>query len=115
MSDKWISHYGESNSSSTGQMICLRHIFKIRTYRKDSDTRASYVVVFEPDVLGNSGNVQWQYNSLVDAEDVILRIVAIIEGITFEELNYERIKSSRLYVDLIRGFISPPSKGKQTK
>lgn len=85
-------------------MICLRHVFKIRTFRKDVDGRTTYIVVFESDVLGNNGNVTWQYNCRADADEVILRIVAGVEDIEFSTESMSAIKSSRLYVDLIRGF-----------
>lgn len=102
MSDKWISHYNENNA--TGQMICLRHVFKIRTFRKETDGRTAYMVVFESDILGNNGNVTWQYASKDDAEEVIMRIVAGVEELELSASNYDTIKSSRLFVDMMRGF-----------
>lgn len=104
MGNQWISHFNENNSTSTGQMICLRHVFKIRTFRKDADGRTSYLVVFESDVLGNNGNVTWQYNSRTDAEEVIMRIVAGVEDIEFSVESETSIRNSRLFIDLVRGF-----------
>jgi hypothetical protein len=104
MSNKWISHYNENNSNSTGQMICLRHVFKIRTFRKEADKRTLYVIAFENDVMGNNSNVAWQYNSRNEAEDMILRIVAGVEGFDFEKDDCEKLKTSKLYLDLTRGF-----------
>lgn len=104
MSNKWISHYNENNSTSTGQMICLRHVFKIRTFRKEVDGRASYTVVFESDILGNNGHVTWQYTDRLHANEVIMRIVAGVEDIEYIPVNHQAICDSRLYIDLIRGF-----------
>lgn len=104
MSNQWISHYNENNQNPTGQMICLRHVFKIRTFRKDVDGRTSYLVVFESDVLGNNGNVTWQYNSRNDAEEVIMRIVAGVQELELSTDSTADIRKSRLFTDLVRGF-----------
>lgn len=103
-STQWISHFSESNANPTGHMICLRHVFKIRTFIKEAGGRTQFTVAFESDVLGNNGNVTWQYSNRADAEEVIMRIVAGIEEVSFVADNIPSIRKSQLFIDLIKGF-----------
>lgn len=100
----WISHYTENNSNSTGQMICLRYVFKIRTFIKETDHKAMYSIVFEGDISGSNGTVTWQYNSRAEAELTIMKVVACVEEIEWKVDNIEQIRTSQLYIDLMRGF-----------
>lgn len=85
-------------------MINLRYVFKIRTFKKEHEGRWAYTIVFEGDVNGSNGTVTWQYPSKQEAEVTILRVVANAEGIEWIDGTAERLKSSQLYIDLMRGF-----------
>lgn len=104
MKHKWISYYSDVNSVSTGQMLCLSRVCKIRTFTKNNDRGITYNIVFEGDSFKSGDFAVWQYLDLEKAEQAILDIVSIVEDIELTDSGITVVKNTQLYQNMMKGF-----------
>lgn len=93
MSSLWVSH----SSDSTGQMIALDKVVKIRTFKQHKDGRVIYRMVFET-TYSVSAQVTWDFALKEAALRTIERIAQLVDG------NNPDAKDSQIYKDLAKGF-----------
>lgn len=95
MSSLWVSH----SSDSTGQLIALEKVVKIRTFKQNKDGRLLYRMVFETDI-SSSSTTTWDFAQKEQALDTIARIVQLVDA----SVTAGTIQESVIYGDLARGF-----------
>lgn len=95
MSSLWVSH----SSDSTGQLIALEKVVKIRTFKQIKDGRLLYRMVFETDMAASS-TTTWDFAKKEQALETIARIVSLIDSTALKD----RLHESVIYIDLARGF-----------
>lgn len=93
MSSLWVSH----SSDSTGQMIALDKVIKIRTFKQNKDGRTLYRMVFETEVQSIS-QVSWDFVYKENALKIIERIVKLIDP------SNDDPTGSQIFKDLAKGF-----------
>lgn len=93
MSSLWVSH----SSDSTGQMIALDKVIKIRTFKQNKESRTIYRMIFETDVQSNP-QVSWDFVYKESAIKIIERIVRLIDP------SNEDPTGSQIFKDLAKGF-----------
>lgn len=93
MSSLWVSH----SSDSTGQMIALDKVVKIRTFKQTKDGRVLYRMVFETTYSVNA-QVTWDFALKESALLTVERIAKMVEVGTSDP------KETLIYKDLAKGF-----------
>ena len=93
MSSLWVSH----SSDSTGQMVALDKVIKIRTFKQNKESRTIYRMIFETDVQSNP-QVAWDFVYKESALKIIERIVRLIDP------SNEDPTGSQIFKDLAKGF-----------
>lgn len=104
MSDKWISHYSEIGSSSTGQAINIRHIHKIRTFVRSQGTATVFSIAFDRGTDSKETSTQWSYSTLEEALSALAHVVCAVEGIEDVVENYQTLVEHKTFRDLAKGF-----------
>ncbi len=94
MSSLWVSH----SSDSTGQMIALDKVVKIRTFRHTKEGRTVYRIVFETEVQSIT-QVTWDFVHKENALRTIERIVNLIDPTCSD------VTEAIIYKDLTKGFV----------
>lgn len=92
MSSLWVSH----SSDSTGQMIALDKVVKIRTFKQTKDGRVIYRIVFET-THTVAPQVTWDFGLKESALCTVDRIAILVTG------NSDP-KETQIYRDLAKGF-----------
>ena len=93
MSSLWVSH----SSDSTGQMIALDKVVKIRTFKQNKDGRVLYRIVFET-THSVAAQVTWDFGVKDSALQTVTRIAMLIEAGNSDP------KETQIYKDLAKGF-----------
>lgn len=93
MSSLWVSH----SSDSTGQMIALDKVFKIRTFKQHKDGRTLFRIVFET-TFATSSQITWDFALKEAALATITRIATIVDPLAANP------NETQIYTDLARGF-----------
>lgn len=93
MSSLWVSH----SSDSTGQMIALDKVVKIRTFKQTKDSRVIYRMVFET-TYSVAAQVTWDFCLKESALITVERISALVNIGTLDP------KETQIYKDLAKGF-----------
>lgn len=104
MSDKWISHYSESGSSSTGTAINIRHIHKIRTFVRDNSSKTVFSIAFDRGTDSKETSTTWSYLTIEEALAALAHIVCTMEEIEDVVENYETLVGNKTFKDLAKGF-----------
>lgn len=93
MSSLWVSH----SSDSTGQMIALDKVVKIRTFKQTKDGRVIYRIVFET-TTSVAAQVTWDFGLKGSALQTVERIAVLVESGNADP------KDTQIYKDLAKGF-----------
>lgn len=101
MSDKWISHFSESGSSSTGMAINIAHIHKIRTFVRDNGSKTVFSIAFDRGTDSKENSTSWNFNTLDEALEALAYIVCAIENVVG---NYEMLVGNKTFKNLAKGF-----------
>lgn len=104
MSDKWISHYSESGSSSTGTAINIRHIHKIRTFVRDNSTKTVFSIAFDRGTDSKETSTTWSYLTIDEALSALAHIVCAMEEIEDVVENYQTLVGNKTFRELAKGF-----------
>lgn len=93
MSSLWVSH----SSDSTGQMIALDKVVKIRTFKQNKDSRIIYRMVFET-TYSVAAQVTWDFGLRDSALQTVERIAQLVEPGNADP------RETQIYKDLAKGF-----------
>lgn len=93
MSSLWVSH----SSDSTGQMIALDKVIKIRTFKQTKDGRTIYRMVFET-TYTPAAQVTWDFGLKALALQTVERIAVLVGS------GDENPIETQIYKDLAKGF-----------
>lgn len=94
MSAYWVSHCSES----TGQMVALNKVFKIRTFKQRKENATVFRIVFEMDHVTSNNHVTWEFVDRATAINAVKRIVKTIV------VDATEVADNQLFIDLIKGF-----------
>lgn len=93
MSSLWVSH----SSDSTGQMIALDKVVKIRTFKQNKDGRVIYRMVFET-TYSVASQVTWDFGLRESALNTVERIAVLVTPGNADP------RETQIYKDLAKGF-----------
>lgn len=93
MSSLWVSH----SSDSTGQMIALDKVVKIRTFKQHKDGRVVFRMIFET-TYSITAQVTWDFALKEVALRTVERIAKLVDG------SEQDPKETQIYKDLAKGF-----------